>query len=209
MFCSHRPQGLTTIHHFDANKHSCKSVSQVQIGNFALLKSKLIQAPLSQLNINFVWLAFRCQQRVDLLSRLNYQSNFFERMHSLFPAGQLGSTLNISMGKNKCIPRKITNECISIIGPLEGIEDRNIHPENLPTTNPRWAYLHIYPNPRVAYAYPLPPPVLLYPLGRPVRLAGWPDSGGYPTGCQGDSATLTSPGNTLLWSTDSLVAQTR
>ena len=42
------------------------------------------------------------------------------------------------------------------------------------------------------------------PLERPVRLVGWPDSGGYPTGCRDDSVTLRSPGNTPLGSTDGL-----
>ena len=30
--------------------------------------------------------------------------------------------------------------------------------------------------PRVAHAHPLPPSVLHHPLGRPVRVTGWPDS---------------------------------
>ena len=47
-------------------------------------------------------------------------------------------------------------------------------------------------------------PVSHHPLGRPVRLTGWPDSGGCPTGCRGDTATLRSPGNTPLGSTDGL-----
>ena len=51
--------------------------------------------------------------------------------------------------------------------------------------------------------------VLHHPLERPVRLTGSPDSGGYPTGCRGDSVTLRSPGNTPLAWTDGLVAQTR
>ena len=42
-----------------------------------------------------------------------------------------------------------------------------------------------------------------------MRLTGWPDSGGYQTGCWDDSATLRSPGNTPLGRTDGLVAQTR
>ena len=40
-----------------------------------------------------------------------------------------------------------------------------------------------------------------------MRLAGSPDSGGYPTGCRDDSATLRSPGNTPLGRTDGLAAQ--
>ena len=51
------------------------------------------------------------------------------------------------------------------------------------------------------------PPVSCNPLGRPLRLTGWPDSGGYPTGCWGDSVTLRSPGNTPLAWTDELIAQ--
>ena len=61
----------------------------------------------------------------------------------------------------------------------------------------------------VANAYPLPAHAFQHPLGRPVRLVGWPDSGFYPTGCRGDSVTLRSPGNTPLGQTDGLVAQTR
>ena len=37
-----------------------------------------------------------------------------------------------------------------------------------------------------------------------MRLTGWPDSGGCPTGCRGDPVTLRSPGNTPLGSTDGL-----
>ena len=37
-----------------------------------------------------------------------------------------------------------------------------------------------------------------------MRLVGSADSGGYPTGCRGDSATVGSPGNTPLGSTDGL-----
>ena len=50
----------------------------------------------------------------------------------------------------------------------------------------------------VALAYPPPTHVLHHPLGHPVRLTGRPDSGGYLTGCRGDSVTLISPGNTPL-----------
>ena len=60
-----------------------------------------------------------------------------------------------------------------------------------------------------ALACPRPTHVFHNPLGRPVRLTGWPDSGGYPTGCRGDSVTLRSPGNAPLGSTDGFVAQTR
>ena len=42
------------------------------------------------------------------------------------------------------------------------------------------------------------------PLGRPLRLTGSADSVSCPTGCRGDSATLRSPGNTPLGSTDGL-----
>ena len=42
-----------------------------------------------------------------------------------------------------------------------------------------------------------------------MSLTGWPDSGGYPTGCWGDSATLRSPGNAPLAWADGLVARTR
>ena len=56
---------------------------------------------------------------------------------------------------------------------------------------------------------PAAAPVLHHPLGRPVRLTGSLDSVGYPTICRRDSATLKSPLNTLLRSTDGLVAQTR
>ena len=87
----------------------------------------------------FCLMALQCQPLVYLLSRQNYQSNFFEHLHSPFSARQLGSTLNISIGKHKCIPRKISNKCISTIVRLECIEDRNIRIENLPTINPCWA----------------------------------------------------------------------
>ena len=60
-----------------------------------------------------------------------------------------------------------------------------------------------------ALACPRPTHVFHNPLGRPVRLTGWPDSGGHPTGCRGDSATLRSPGNAPLAWTDGLVARTR
>ena len=61
----------------------------------------------------------------------------------------------------------------------------------------------------MALAYPSPTRVFHDLLGRPVRLANPPDSGGYPAGCRGDSVTLRSPGNTPLGSTNGLVAQTR
>ena len=58
-----------------------------------------------------------------------------------------------------------------------------------------------------ALACPRPTHVFHNPLGRPVRLTGSPDSGGYHTGCRGDSVTLRSPGNTPLGRTVGLVAQ--
>ena len=56
---------------------------------------------------------------------------------------------------------------------------------------------------------PAPNPVFHDPLGRPLRLTDWPDSGGYPTAYRGGSVTLRSPRNTPLAWTDGLVAQTR
>ena len=83
------------------------------------------------------------------------------------------------------------------------------HPVNLPTDNPSPTDLPVPVGVGVALAYPSPTHILHDALERPVRLAGSPDSGGYPTGCRGDSVTLRSPGNTPLGSTDGLVAQTR
>ena len=59
----------------------------------------------------------------------------------------------------------------------------------------------------MALAYSPPTHILHHPLGRPVRLVGSADSGGYHTGCRGDSVTLRSPGNTPLGRTVGLVAQ--
>ena len=83
------------------------------------------------------------------------------------------------------------------------------NPDNLQTGNPCFIRMQVPTPPRVAHAHPLPPSVFHDPLERPVRLSGWPDSGGYPTGCRGDSTPLGSPGNTPLGQTDGLVAQTR
>ena len=83
------------------------------------------------------------------------------------------------------------------------------HSKNSTPHNPSPTDLPVPVGGGVALAYPLPTHVLHHALGRPVRLAGWPDSGGYPTGCRGDSATLRSPGNAPLAWTDGLVARTR
>ena len=56
---------------------------------------------------------------------------------------------------------------------------------------------------------PAATPIFHHPLRRPVRLTCSADSVSCPTDCRGDSATLRSPGNTPLGSTDSLCRATR
>ena len=102
-----------------------------------------------------------------------------------------------------------TNTCLPSRHVSHPIATPVTHFDNLPTGNPCFTRMQVPTPPRVAHAHPLPPSVLHHPLGRPVRLTGWPDSGGHPTGCWGDSTPLGSLGNTPLVWTDSLVAQTR
>ena len=90
------------------------------------------------------------------------------------------------------------------MGPING------HPPRKPTRHQSLSGLpaHI-PAPRGGPCVPAATSVSHHPLECTVRLVGWPDSGGCPTGCWGDSTPLGSLGNTLLAWTDSLVAQTR
>ena len=78
------------------------------------------------------------------------------------------------------------------------------HPDNSHFINHCRPCLPVPVGGGVAHAYPLLPSVFRDPLQRPMRLTGSPESGGYQTGCRGDSVTLRSPGNTPLGQTDSL-----
>ena len=100
--------------------------------------------------------------------------------------------------------------CLQVELPLYvSPRDTLTHPNNSHFINRCRPCLPLPAGGGVAHAYPSPTHILHHALGRPVRLAGSPDSGGYLTRCRDDSATLRSPGNTPLGQTDGPVAQTR
>ena len=70
-------------------------------------------------------------------------------------------------------PRHLADDAHLVSAPLT-------HPDNSSPINPPPNYLPIPVGGGVAHAYPLPTRVFHGPLGRPVRLTGWPDSGVLP-----------------------------